>query len=162
MADQKKDETKEQNSTDAAVERAVFKALETALPLAAKMSAEAQVRAQPRQTMRRVPTGGQCQACGQAQYVDHNGLVYACGEKHVKMSVMPSFNEKWFQGAQVNGVTYRSNYAGHLITVPEANEIQKFVENWERQERENAQGRAIRPQNYSVLSRPPPAGSGQG
>ncbi len=159
MADQKKDE---QNSTDAAVERAVFKALETALPLAAKMSAEAQVRAQPRQATRRVPTGGQCPACRQAQYVDHNGVVFACGEKHIKMSVYPSFNDKWFQGVSVNGVTYRSNFAGHLITVPAENEIQKTVENWEKQERESAQGRQIRPQNYSVLSRPPPAGSGQG
>ena len=165
MADDKKksDETKEDNATDAAIERAVTKALETAIPLGMRLAAEANRAGQPpapKQFIKRTPTGSHCQDCGQAEFVDSSGVFYACQGKHVKMSVMSSFNEKWFQGWECNGVTYRSNFAGHLVTLPADNEAAKFIENWERQERESERGRRIVPSQYSAITRPPTASNG--
>lgn len=88
------------------------------------------------------PPKRNCYLCQQDERV--------CGgkeENHVKMVVYPQrFPEygKWFRGAGINGVWYRSNGPGHKIVVPTAavGSILNQVEGYERDERESERRRS--------------------
>lgn len=98
--------------------------------------------------------GQRCPECSQPGYVNaKEGLFFACRGKHTRMVVFPAKYTEWFQGVCLNGIWYRSNGHGHLLTVPAENEIGKFLENWDNQEEEYRNGKKIRPSTYNPISR---------
>jgi len=109
--------------------------------------------------LKRQPVGGQCPDCGQPQFLDPaKGLFFSCDSKHEKIVVLPNEADH-FIGVAINGVWYKSNNHSHLLTVPKENEIRKYLENWDRQEREYRTGRKISPARYNPSVRPPTAGA---
>lgn len=138
-----KDSKQKEFDFEGAVERGVKAALEIALPLAARVTADAQRQSQPVPFQKTVSTGERCPECQQMKFYSQSKPTgaFACDSKHKKVVIYPSFNAKWFQGAIINGVTYRSSYPGQLVTVPEDSEVEHIVASWEKQEREYANGR---------------------
>lgn len=149
MADKKEEVKKEEPKTqlDPIVE---------ATALAAKILGETLAAKQPGPRKFRTVTTGQCSECGQPQYVTEAGLGYACEGSHSQMVVWPQ-EDKYWPGICLNGVWYKSNGPGHLVTVPKNNNFQQHLELWDRQEREYRTGREVRPSSYNVLKRPPVA-----
>lgn len=82
---------------------------------------------------------GKCTICGQGAVKGR----YACKGKHVMMCVYPKdeYWGKFFQGVWVNGARYLSDGPGHLVAVPEDNNIEHEIQKWVDMERDNAQGR---------------------
>lgn len=69
-----------------------------------------------------------CGECGQTRA--------GCGGKHREMVVWPSYmaSERFFQGVKINGVTYRSQHAGHRIIVPADAAIEHAIGQWDKRE----------------------------
>lgn len=134
MADEAK---KNQEDFQKQIAEAVKAAVKEALPAAAAVAAEiaqggrkdAYVPPPPRDLQTTCPT---CKL-----------LKIACKGEHVKMAVYPS-NPRYgrsFRGIILNGVTFLSNSAQHLISVPKVNDFAHAIQEWERNEDEMSQGR---------------------
>jgi hypothetical protein len=78
---------------------------------------------------------GSCSECQQQ--------LKACKGEHAQMVVFPKNPRfaRWFPGLQLNGINYRSNHAGHRITVPALNDFAYRLNQFEAEEEANTMGR---------------------
>lgn len=134
----KKDEAQVPATPAAAVESEIAKAVREALAEALPAVAVAIIQAQkgPAVAVNPFPSHEKCPECMQ--------YTRACQKKHVKMVVFPKdaeANADFFPGVFINGVRYLSNHGGHMVVVPEQNNIAEIMQNFERNERETRNGR---------------------
>ena len=124
------------------IAKAVKEALETAIPAAAAGIAKAQNQAQQElQTSIRAskPSGDKCNICRQMLPAGKTAETHP----HRKMVVYPSNPRlaKWWQGIMLNGVYYSSNNSNHKITVPADVNFEYIIQEFEKNEEEQQQGR---------------------
>lgn len=162
MADQKKEAEKTFTAADMAeaIARVAQETAEKLLPVAMAAAAQGMTGLLPKQNMSGRPrnAGPKCEVCLQ--------LVTACGgiakiegerteakilaakeKNHVKMCVYPERYPEFgdnFRGRGINGTWYLSNGPGHNIWVPRASagDIQRTIEEYEKNERETRMGRS--------------------
>lgn len=125
------------------VSEAIAKALTEALPMAAMMMAKVQSEAQHKAMQKTQIAHERCPECQQLVKVRiaEDGTTkkeFACKNEHDDIVVYPSNPEarRFFPGAFINGVGYKSNNSGHKVRVPKENAIIHCVENFERNEYE--------------------------
>lgn len=147
------------------VAEAVAEALKAAIPAAAVGINEAQRQANDRISNAKVQLAvrkfARCALCGQPKTAcggewkmgpdgieikkfDASGApLYDVDENHIRAYVGPNDHSLWkhYDGQRVNGVVYKSPAPGVGILIPKKSDILTDVNRWERNEKEQAQGR---------------------
>ncbi len=126
------------------------KSLQDMVTMAAMASAQAIANhlkppaANEEQIAAKVVQDQQCNDCGQVRK--------ACRGKHRKAVVFPRnpMRERWFQGVFINGICYRSDFAGQPITVPADCNIEYMMDKWEENEEALITGR-VKQHNSGVI-----------
>ena len=132
MAEEKKVETKPLTFGAEEVAKMMKEALAEGIALASQLNKAEKApapAAAPVQSKRR------CGECGQKNM--------ACGGEHRLAVVWPQDRRaaKVFSGVKINGMRYRSNGPGHMVTVPKNCDIEYQVAEFERKEVEAYDGK---------------------
>lgn len=119
--------------------RAMMEEMMPMMAAAMQMGMAANRQVDPRAERAAVASGPRCPECKQLQK--------ACGGEHESIVVYPvKYPEfgQWFRGVGINGIWYRSDNAGQLVTVPKVavGDILQTVINYEENERETRMGRS--------------------
>ena len=147
MADFPKSEAKSEAKQETKVEappstrdivRDIMGEMLPAMAAAMQAAVHANAPRDPRAERAAVAAGPKCSACKQ--------LAAACKGEHEEMVVYPTKYPEfgvWFRGVGINGVWYRSDNPGQLVTVPKcaADDIRQTVAAYEENERETRMGR---------------------